>query len=274
MGDHRVICRDTTRYTAVLIAALALPAALAADDQRVAKVGRSARIDQLVLPGPELEAKPLGDRQAPVVVRAAGVAPHGSAFRYDFVYYGLEPGTFDLKDYLRRKDGTAATDLPAIPVTIQSILPPGQVQPNRLQMDGARWLGGYRLVLMLGGAAWVLGVLAIVFVRRRKRITALAADRPVTLADRLRPLAERAMAGTLDRGEQAELERMLLAYWRRRLDLDGLRPAEAFAVLRRHAEAGPLLRHLEDWLHRPGPAAPADLTAILQPYRQVPAEGA
>ena len=23
--------------------------------------------------------------------------PHGSAFRYDFVYYGLEPGTYDLK---------------------------------------------------------------------------------------------------------------------------------------------------------------------------------
>src|SRR5438105_39543 len=60
---------------------------IAADDQREAKVGMTQRIDQIVLPGSELEAKPLGDRQAPVVLRIGSASPHGTAFRYDLVYY-------------------------------------------------------------------------------------------------------------------------------------------------------------------------------------------
>ncbi len=225
-----------------------------------------------MLPGPELEAKPIGDRRTPIVLRIGSIAPHGTAFRYDLAYYGLQAGTFDLKDYLRRKDGSRAADLPSIPVTIESVLPAGQVQPHPLDLHGSPWLGGYRTMLIVGGILWGAGLLAIVLVRRRRQHAIVAAAQPLTMADRLRPLVERAMAGTLDRGEQAALERTLLSYWRRRLALDATKPAEAFRVLRDHAEAGPLLVRLEEWLHRPGSAEPADLTAILAPYRTVPAE--
>src|SRR5207248_6148738 len=125
-------------------------------------------IEQVVLPGSELEVKPLDDRKTSIVLRIQDVAPHGTAFRYDFVYYGLEPGTFDLKSYLRRKDGSSAADLPPLPVTIRSVLPPGQVEPNKLELQGSPWLGGYRLALMLGGSAWVVGLAAVGFARRRK----------------------------------------------------------------------------------------------------------
>jgi hypothetical protein len=263
-------CRSILYFGAIMV--IALPAF--ADEQRVAKVGRAAHIDQLVLPGPELEAKPLGDRQAPIVLRITSVQPHGTAFRYDLVYYGLEAGTFDLKNYLRRKNGSAASDLPSIPVTIESVLPAGQVRPSALPLHGSPWLGGYRLTLIVGGILWGAGLFAIVFVRRRRHRATVAATQPLTMADRLRPLVERAMAGTLDRGEQAELERTLLAYWRRRLALHETKPAETFRVLRDHAEAGPLLVKLEEWLHRPGDAQPTDLTTILAPYRAIPAEEA
>src|SRR5262249_39473026 len=52
-------------------------------------VGMPAKVEQLVLPGPEVEARPIEDRRAPMVVRLLDVYPHGSAFRYDIVYYGL-----------------------------------------------------------------------------------------------------------------------------------------------------------------------------------------
>src|SRR6516162_1558386 len=97
-------------------------------------VGMPAKIEQLVLPGPELEAKPLEDRRAPVVVRITGVYPHGTAFRYDLVYYALEPGDYDLRNFLRRKDGAALGDLPAIPVRVDPVLPPGQIEPNALAL--------------------------------------------------------------------------------------------------------------------------------------------
>ena len=45
------------------------------------------------------------------------------------------------------------------------------------------------------------------------------------------------------------------------------------ALLREHDEAGPLLRRLEDWLHRPaGTAEPVDVAALLEPYQAIPAD--
>ncbi len=126
-----------------------------------------------------------------------------------------------------------------------------------------------------GGLAWFAGFVAIMLAGRRKRALAeAAAARPSTLADRLRPLVDAAMAGTLGEGQKAELERLLIGYWRRRLGLERAEPARVMAVLRQHEEAGPLLGRLEDWLHRPpGEAAgPVNVAALLEPYRSIPAE--
>ncbi len=246
-----------------------------AEDKRATTVGMPARIDQLVLPGPELEAKPLDDARTPVVLRIAAVYPHGTAFRYDLVYYGLDPGTYDLKDYLQRKDGSPTKDLPSIRVEVQAILPPGQVVPNPLEAKGTPFLGGYRLALWIGGVLWVLGLLAILLVGRRKKADAgTLRAAPATFADRLRPLVERAMNGQLSTTQRAELERTLLAFWRRQLRLQHTKPAEAMTLLRTHPEAGPLLVQLEAWLHRPAPVEQVDVSALLRPYQNAPAEGA
>jgi Ca-activated chloride channel family protein len=234
----------------------------------------TGRFANLVLPGTELEAKPLTDRKAPVVVRVAAVHPHGTAFRYDIEYFGLEPGTHDLRDSLRRKDGSSAADLPPIPIRVNPVRPPGQVEPNDLAVAPGPRLGGYRLLVIGLGVLWGLGLVAIVlsfFFPRRPRPAAADAGRPLTLADRLRPLVEGAVAGRLSTGELADLERALMAYWRKRLRLEAAPPAEAIAALRRHPDAGPLLNRLEEWLHRPGPsAAGVDVGALLAPYRNLP----
>ena len=62
----------------------------------------------------------------------------------------------------------------------------------------------------------------------------------------------------------AELERTLLVYWERRLNLRDRKPAEAIAELRRHPEAGPLFQQLEAWLHRPGSAGGEPSTAVTK----------
>jgi hypothetical protein len=237
-------------------------------------VGMPARIEQLVLPGTELEAKPIEDRRTPVILRIVNSYPHGSAFRYDIVYYGLEPGEFDLKDSVRRKDGSPITNLPSISIKIEPILPPGQIEPHRLSLAPSPFLGGYRLLLIAGGLIWAAGLAAILLAGRRKRGQAVInAIKPLTLADRLRPLVAKALAGTLNQGQHAELERLLIGYWRKRLKLERCAPAEFIPLLRNHEEAGPLLRSLEDWLHRPaGTAEPVDLSALLEPYQTVAAD--
>jgi hypothetical protein len=226
----------------------------------------------VVLPGPELEARPLEGRKAPVVLRVLGVAWAAGGRRYELEYTGMAPGRFDLRDFLRRQDGGPAAGLPAIPVRVQSVLPPGQDLPRPLAAPAAPRLGGYRLAARVAAVGWGVGLVAVlVFVWGGRRRRAPAAAPPATLADRLRPLIEDALAGRADPGRLAQLERSLLAYWRRQLGLAGQRPADALGVLRRHAEAGPLLARLEAWLHSPARDA-VDVNGLLEPYRRLPAD--
>ena len=86
----------------------------------------------------------------------------------------------------------------------------------------------------------------------------------------MRPLVESAMKGELDDSQQAELERMLLTYWRGKLNLDNTNAAEAITTLRNHETAGELLRHLEGWLHMPADRRQqVDVGKLLEPYRNL-----
>jgi hypothetical protein len=240
---------------------------------RSTTVGMPAQIEQLVLPGPELEVAPIEDLKTPVVIRITAVYAHGNAFRYDLTYYAIRPGTFDLVQFLRRKDRKPSVGMDPVTVVVNPVLPPGQIEPNRLERAASPSLGGYRLILVAGGMLWSAGLVLILYLTRRRPGVILAeAARPLTLADRLWPLVEKAVAGTLDEGEHAELERLLLGYWRRRLSLEDAAPAAAMAAMRRDGEAGPVIRQLEEWLHKPGGAAGVDIPALLQPYKDIPAD--
>jgi hypothetical protein len=260
--------------TAVLAAITVLAGNLRAEERRATTVGMPARIEQIILPGTELEVKPHDDRRRPIVLRIVKAYPHGTAFRYDLLYYGLEAGEFDLRDYVKRKDKSSTADLPQLRVKIESVLGAGQVLPTDLKSQPTPALGGYRYLLIGLAIVWLAGFPVILFVRRRKRAQQALAARPLTLADQLRPLVEWAGAGELKPAERALLERILLAYWRKRLHIDDGHPAAAFAVLRAHPEAGPLLEQLEAWLHRPGENGTVDVATLLRPYRDAPVEEA
>ena len=261
----------------VIVILLAMPPWLRFADGAeapVSTVGKSTRIGQLVLPGTEVEVKPIDDRVSPIVIRITDVFPHGSAFRYNLTYYGLEPGKFDLKNYLKRKDGTATADLPPIPVTIEAILPPGQIEPHALVPKVSPRFGSYRARMLLAAIAWSAGLVLILYLTRRKRVeqTDVGSAKPLTLAGRLRPLVEQAVSGQLDTAGQAELERLLIGYWRRKLKLEQNDPALLIITLKNHSEAGPLIRRLESWLHKPGGAPEVDLEVLLKPYQSISAE--
>ncbi len=251
-------------------------------DQRAAKVGSRARIEQLVLPGPLLAARPVTDTtKDPIVLRVLETWPHGSQadggaemHRYDLEWVGLEPGEFDLADWLVPQSGAgAAADLPSIQVTVESVLEWDAIEPNEPTSGQLPEVGGYRSLLWVLGIVWAaLGGVAFVWIGRRRGLPGddgPGAARPRSLADRLRPRVEAALRGELDGRERAELERLLLGHWRQRLGLGDVPAASALASLRDHPEAGELLRALERWLHSPDGAAGTDVDALLRPYQDV-----
>jgi hypothetical protein len=235
-------------------------------------VGLPVRVEQLVLPGTELEALPWEDK-SPVVIQIEAVYPHGTDFRYDLVYQGLEPGEFDLRKFLRRKDGSELANVPPLVTKISTVLPPGQIQPHEPSFSPLPRLGGYRLLLGLAIALW-LAILIWAIYPRRKTLDADSDDgtKPQSLADRLRPLVARAKAGDVDPVQLAQLERALVTYWRRKLSMGDLSAAQALTELRKHADAGPLILQLEAWLHRPGGDPSVNVNALLTPYENLRAD--
>lgn len=237
-------------------------------------VGMFGRLDEIVLPGSELVAKPLEESRTPLVVRIVNTFAHGTAFRYTIVYYGLEPGTYDLRDYLLRKDGSSTEDLPPIPVEVHPAFPEEELRRvGDIELSDLPEVGGYKTALVILGVAWCVGLMALIFVGRKSKSAKGAGEqKPLTLADRLRPLVEQASRGESSKDEQAQLERLLLGFWRKRLKLEDLSAVDGMAALKRHEEAGTLLRALERWLHRPGGDPDVDLAALLNPYANLPSD--
>ena len=235
-------------------------------------VGVAAEIKQLVIDGSEIEAKPIEDRKSPAVVRVLATFRHGSGYRYDLEYYGLEPGQYDLRDFLQRKDRTSLESLSPILVEVTSRLPAGQIAPSSLAPKKLPSVGGYRLGMSLGIVAWLLITLWLVLGGHRRKSAQAHSARIPSLAEQMQPLVMEGMAGRLTPQGQAELERMLLGYWRKRLGLLNADPVAALTTLREHPEAGALLRLMEDWLYRPEGAGQVDIAAVLAPYQNLPDE--
>jgi len=223
------------------------------------------------LPGTLLEAKPV-DLNAPLTLRVADTRPHGTLIAYDFRYVGLEPGHYDLRDYLVRQDGSTTADLPDLKVTVAPLLPEkhdGLLVPQ--PVPPLPFLGGYKLMMLAMAGVWTALLLPVLLANRKPKPAPQIAPaaKPASLADRLRPLVEQAVQGNLSRDDQALLERLLLNYWRQELKLEELDWAEALRQLRQHPRAGHLLRQLESWLHQPPGTSSVDLGPLLEPYRHV-----
>ncbi len=249
---------------------LGVDATAQARNERTATVGMRAVIEQLVLAGTELVPAP-ATLKTPVVVRVLQTWPHGELLRYDFEWSGLEPGSHDLTKYLVRKDGSSTDGLPALVVEVTSVLAKDVHEPAEIDPQAPARLDGYTTMQWVAGIAWGVGLLAILFVGRRFRWRKPLPPPLPTLADRLRPLVEAVVSGASDTAAKAELERLLVAFWRARLDLGALKAGDAIVRIKGHAEAGALLRQLEAWLHMPTPPTAMDVQALLQPYRSVTA---
>ena len=259
-------------YLAILLSALF--AALSGqtvlgEDLRSPSVGAAGNIDQIILPGSELMAKPLVEG-SPIVIRIVKVFPHGDQFRYDLLFHGMEPGKFDLSNWLVRKDGSSTDDLPEIPVEIRSLLPPGQIEPNALEQGWLPRLGGYRMVMGAVILLWSLVLAGLIFLGRKKKDEEAIEAQPVTLADLLKTRIEAALSNQMDKSQYAELERMLTAFWTKRLGLESEPPHTALVKIKQHSEAGPLMKQLETWMHSPKPDHDVDLAKLLDPFKKLP----
>jgi len=243
-----------------------------------APVGMVGKIEQIVIPGGELEAIPNDDPFAKMIVRVAESYRHGDSFRYDLEFTGFEPGRYDLAKYLQRKSREASSPkLPPIDVEILSVLEPGKIEPSRPEPPRIRSWWTYWTKLNIFVGLWIAGLAGLFhWSHRTRKIESAAPEKtpPPTVAQRLKPLVQAACDGTIEPRERAQLESLLIAYWTARSNAySEISPGLILSKLKQDAEAGPLLIKLEQWLHMPpgqGRATDAEISELLKPYESVP----
>lgn len=233
-------------------------------------VGFPKLIFQHVIRGPKVVAKPISDRAQPVIIRIVETYSHGSDFRYDIEYKALEPGSFNIADYLTREDGSEV-EIPEIKVSVRPILAADEVLPYDLPKNKSGYRSYYLPTLLVFGIVWVAGLLMILFYGRGKYKQPSSIQKTLTVADRMRPLVDAAIAGELTSRQQAELERVLTGFWSKKLRLNHLSADEIRQRLREHDEASLLLNQIDAWLHRPkdDPENAVDVNELLEPYQTI-----
>ena len=250
--------------------ALAAPAAAATNFPSSRTLGIEGRVS-LELRSGDYRPRPMDDR-AELILRIEDIhSASNQPPRYDFRYLGFEAGDYALADFLMRPDGSRPEELSNVLIHVQSMLPADH--DGKLTRYAPRrfpFMGGYRAFLALLSLLWVLGLCGYVLSRRKKRVVVapVAAAPEPTFAERIRPLVEAAAGGNLSVDGKAQLERLLMGFWREKLNLPDVRMAEALAELKAHAQAGELLRALERWLHQRTGATAAEVQALLAPYRR------
>jgi hypothetical protein len=218
-----------------------------------------------------LEVKPRED-DSPLLLRIAEVVEDGDTSIYEIRYMGFYSGEYDLRDFLIGTDGSQLASLPPAMVSVVSVLPAehsGELTASSRPALPAAW--PYRTILIAAGFLWITPLVWYVTRRltQRRRRVPRTESHSATLADRLEPLVVAVLEGHSTPRHQAELERLLLNYWRDRLQLHECSTQEALRRMHEHDEAGVLLRHLDTWLHMPPGRGSVDLEALLAPYRHV-----
>jgi hypothetical protein len=205
---------------------------------------------------------------AELLLRIVSVKPAGADYLYDLRYIGLLPGNYNLVDYLVLPEGMQTNSLPAVMVKVNPLLPPGhQGELVSQQLRSHTLPGGYTLFFAGVWVVWALLLIPLILAfREKKQVSASVEVYQPTLADILRPLLERALEGKLDVSGKEHLERLMVGYWQKELNLDEANAYQILLKIKQHPEGRELIENLERWLHQPPERAKIDMESILRPY--------
>ena len=222
------------------------------------------------LPHGDLIAIGVKDRTY-LILRVISVTPKDGGYIYDLRYIGLLPGDYNLSKYLLMPDGSLPGALPVVSVKVLPLLPQGhQGELVSQQLKAHAPPGGYKLFFTIVWIVWAILLVPLIFAFREKKAVSIeTVTRPATLDEMLRPLVEKAVAGRLGASGKGHLERLLMGYWQKELNLDESSVYRVLRKIRQHPEGGKLFEKLECWLHRPPGAGNVDVDELLSPYKSI-----
>ncbi len=228
-------------------------------------VGVGFVIDGVEISGSKVIPIPRADYKTPIVLRVVSAEKTDSGFRYSLNAEGLDPGNYDLAKYLKREDNTLL-ETEAIPLEVYSVLEKPLTEPRKLTSTKPEKIGGYTTLLWVLGVAWMVGLIGMIFYKKRNQLTEEQQTPPPTLTEKIAALLKQGKSNT---DSQAQLERLLIGHWMEKFpELKDKPMSESLTFLRNNEESSPMILSVERWLHSGKEVTEEEIERTLAPYSE------
>jgi len=239
--------------------------ALIANAEYRASIGSGLVIEDLEIKGSKLAVIPRIDTKVPIILRIVEAKSVEGGYSYDLHVEGLDEGKYNLASYLKRADGSVEA-IPEIPFEAYSILKDKWAEPRALEKVKPEKIGGYITLVLVLIVLWVVGLVAILLLKRKRATTAQVTADP-TLGERIYKLLKESN-NDLTADQKAELDRMVIGHWRHQFpDLEHRPVADSISFLKGNPKSAPMLLSIEKWLHSGRDVSAQEIDEALSSYQ-------
>lgn len=232
-----------------------------------ATVGENILIKEVEIAKPQVEVIPRKSYHVPIILRISNIKETADSFLYDIHVESLEPGEYDLRKYLKKINGATLNDADPIKLQVSSLLPKDQIEPQKPSRQTPERIDGYITTLKVIAALWILGLIILIFKRKKNPESESQTIQKPSLKKRMSKLIKEASEGTINNQGRAKLERMIIEHWRNKIpETKKLSPSQALKTLRKNPQSSPLIIALEKWIHSPEPISKKEIDELLKEY--------
>jgi hypothetical protein len=201
--------------------------------------------------GPELTVAPY-KFGVPVNVRIAEVIENDGIRTYDIRYMLNTGGEFNIIEYLTTKDGSSTEELPSFTVRgIESLSQQMDQRIETIEESGIQIWHYYYETMTAIIALWIACLFLLIFWKRDKPKAALEVESAPSFYELMGSFLDQIEKKTIDDKTKAEMEMLVIRWWRDQLGYSDLEMREVMRRLREDKNASTAFTRLQEWIHNP-----------------------
>lgn len=190
------------------------------------------------------------DEKSPALVREINTIKTEKGFKYEIDFIGMEPGNYNVIDFMRDRNNNTPSGYKEIKVSIDTTLEEsfkGQLSEVKLETESPSiW---YTKVNVAFFVLWVIILLVIIFYKKKTDEKTEEEQKVYvpTAADKLITILEEPNSSTKERWQK--IEGLLITHFCENQQEDSMH--ERFMNLKKDSSVGPIIKLLEIYLHAP-----------------------
>jgi hypothetical protein len=233
-----------------------------AAQEKSGDVGLTKKLN-VTFPGEKLMAAKVDDKSR-AMVRILTAQKSGDGYKYEMEFIGLEPGEYNLIDYLRTENDEPLT-FKKHQIEVGTSLAVGfDGELLDYQKTSRNLIPWYKKINYAVMAIWALLLpVIILYGRKKKKADEIVVEEEKSINEKIRGLLS-SMGNSSSKELWQKVESLIFQHWCEKKNLQGMPMHEAIIKLKEDDEAGPFILKLEKGIHSQEFKDEKGITALIQ----------